>query len=200
MPRLLTDPAITTVRSVARRPLPAHPKLVHLTADLREDGARRALQGVDVLFHLGFALWRGGDGAQLNWDGTSNVLAAHPNRVVFASSAAVYGAWPENPLPITEDQWPRPNHQCRYAVDKLRVERLCQASAPALVLRIGAVLGPHADPRVARAVHGYRLAVPAFWGKRRPCSFSTRTMSRPPSTGPGRRRPPASSTSPPPTG
>jgi UDP-glucose 4-epimerase len=124
-----------------------------------------------VLFHLGFALWRGGDSGALNWDGTRNVLAARPARVVLASSAAVYGAWPDNPLPITEDHWPRPNRQCRYAVDKLRVERLCQTTANTMVLRIGAVLGPHADPRVAQAVRGYRLAVPAFWGENEAVQF-----------------------------
>lgn len=126
---------------------------------------------MDVLFHLGFALWRGGDASALNWDGTRNILAARPARVVLASSAAVYGAWPDNPLPITEDHWPRPNRQCRYAIDKLRAERLCEASAPTLVLRIGAVLGSHADPRVAGAVQGYRLAVPAFWGEKEALQF-----------------------------
>ncbi len=126
---------------------------------------------MDVLFHLAFALWRGGDAAHLNWDGTYNVLAARPARVVLASSAAVYGAWPDNPLPLTEDHWPRPNRQCQYAIDKLRSERLCEESAPTLVLRIAAVLGPHADPRVAQVVQGYRLGVPAFRGKKQALQF-----------------------------
>ncbi|HEX3425652.1 MAG TPA: NAD-dependent epimerase/dehydratase family protein [Acidimicrobiales bacterium] len=165
LPLLLADPAVTNVRTVARRGLPQHPKLVHTEADLRQDTARSALEGVDVLYHLGFALWRSDDAAHVNFDGTRNVLAARPARVVLASSAAVYGAWPNNPLPLTEDHWPRPNPECPYAVDKLRAERLCQTSAPTLVLRIGAVLGPHADPRVAKAVHGYRLGVPAPMGK-----------------------------------
>jgi nucleoside-diphosphate-sugar epimerase len=148
-----------------------HTKLVHTEADLREDAAREALRGVDVLFHLGFSLWRSRDGADLNWDGTRNVLAAGPARVVLASSAAVYGAWPDNPLPLTEDHWPRPNHQCPYAAEKLRAERLCEDAAPTLALRIGAVLGPHADPRVAKAVQGYRLGVPAFSGKNEAIQF-----------------------------
>ncbi len=163
---------MATVRSVARRPLATeHPKLVHTQADLREDTAREALAAVDVLFHLGFALWRGPDTAHANWDGTRNVLAARPARVVLASSAAVYGAWPDNPLPIGEDHWPRPNRQCAYATDKLRAERLCVSAAPTLVLRIGAVLGAHADPEVAKAVKGYRLVVPAFRGKNEALQF-----------------------------
>jgi nucleoside-diphosphate-sugar epimerase len=163
---LLADPAVATVRSVARRPLPSAPKLVHIQADLREDAAREALAGVEVLFHLGFALWRGREASLVNIDGTRNILAGRPARVALASSAAVYGAWPDNPLPLSEDAWPRPNRECGYALDKLRVERLCESVAPTVALRLAAVLGPHADPAVARAVRGYRMAVPAGWGKR----------------------------------
>jgi UDP-glucose 4-epimerase len=150
---------------VARRHLQvAHPKLRHTAADLREDAARQALAGVDVLYHLGFALWRSRDASHVNRDGTRNILAARPARIVLASSAAVYGAWPDNPLPLTEDHWPRPNRECRYASDKLRAERLCAESTSSVALRIAAVLGPHADAKVAEAVRGYRIAVPAIWG------------------------------------
>ena len=155
------------MRSVARRPLEpwaGHAKLVHTQADLREDEARQALEGVDVLWHLGFALWRGGDGAHLNLDGTRNVLAARPGRVVFASSVAVYGAWPDNPVPLTEEQWPRPNRECPYASEKLTAERVCREAASTTVLRIAAVLGPHADPAITSATLGYRRAVPAVRG------------------------------------
>jgi nucleoside-diphosphate-sugar epimerase len=173
--RLLADPTISRVRSVARRPLeplePLEPQsgtgrteLVHTQADLREDDARRALEGVDVLWHLGFALWRGGDGEHLNLDGTRNVLAAKPGRVVFASSVAVYGAWPDNPVPLTEEQWPRPNGECPYAFQKLTAERVCREAASTTVLRMTAVLGPHADPAVRSATLGYRRAVPAVRG------------------------------------
>jgi UDP-glucose 4-epimerase len=116
-------------------------------------------------------LWREADASRINLDGTRNVLAARPARVVLASSAAVFGAWPDNPLPLHEDHWPRPNPQCQYAVDKLRTERLCAAAAPTLALRISAVLGPHADPEVIRALQGYRLGVAAFWGKNEALQF-----------------------------
>ncbi len=142
----------------------AHPKLRHTAADLREDAAREALAGVDVLYHLGFALWRSRDATHVNRDGTRNVLAARPARVVLASSAAVYGAWPDNPLPLTEEHWPRPNRECGYAADKLRAERLCAESTTSVALRIAAVLGPHTDAKVADAVRGYRIGVPAIWG------------------------------------
>ena len=35
--------------------------------------------------------------------------------LVLASSAAVYGAWPDNPLPIDEGHEPHPNVECPYA-------------------------------------------------------------------------------------
>jgi UDP-glucose 4-epimerase len=160
--RLLADPEITRVRSVARRDLPPHPKLVHIRADLGDPAARSTLTGVDVLWHLGFSLWRADPSK--NVAGTTNVLAARPARVVFASSAAVYGAWPDNRLPLTEQSRARPNRQCPYAADKLECERRCLGAAPAVALRIGAVLGPHADPRIRRAVAAYRRAVPAVRG------------------------------------
>jgi UDP-glucose 4-epimerase len=150
---------------VARRPLSPHPKLTHVTGDLRDPQTVEALAGVDVLWHLAFSLWRR-DGAPVdaNLAATTNVLAARPGRVVYASSAAVYGAWPDNPLPLRETDPTRPNRECGYARQKLAGERLCSDAAPTAVLRIGAVLGPHADTRIARATRGYRRAVPAIRG------------------------------------
>ncbi len=167
LPLLLADPEVATVRSVARRALPEHPKLVHTRADLGEASARRALAGVDVLLHLAFRMWRQGGANRLgpeNLVTTANALAARPARVVFASSATVYGAWPDNPLPLTEEAEPRPNREVPYAAQKLEAERLCADAAPTASLRITAVMGPHADPRVRRSAAGYRLAVPAVPG------------------------------------
>lgn len=165
---VVADPLVTAVTSVARRPVAPRPKLRHVRADLRHPDARAALAGVDVLYHLGFQLWsgRGGPDAMraANLEGTANVLAGRPVQVVLASSAAVYGAWPDNPLPLTEAAPPRPNRECPYAEHKLAVEATCTAAAPTIALRLGAVLGPHADRAVARSVRGYRLAVPAVRG------------------------------------
>ena len=150
-------------------------RVVHTQADLRSPAARAALDHVDVCYHLGFQLWqeRGGPAAMraANVEGTANVLSARPRRVVLASSAAVYGAWPDNPLPISEGHPPRPNPECPYAADKLAVEHRCEQAAPTLSLRIAAVLGAGADRRVARSVRGYRLAVPAIRGATQAVQF-----------------------------
>ncbi len=154
------------MRSVARGDLPAHPKLVHTRADLCDPAARRALAGVDVLWHLGAQPWRSREGRQIavNIDGTANVLGAGPAHVVLASSAAVYGAHPSNPLPIPETHPPRPNAECPYAWHKLEAERLCRDRSSCAVVRLSAVVGPHADPAVRQAAAGYRHVVPALRG------------------------------------
>src|SRR5436305_15103645 len=102
LPLLLKDSDVTEVRSVARRAVPSHPKLTHTAADLRDPGVRRALAGCDVVVHLGFQLWTTADAAGVNLGGTANVIAAAPRRIVLASSAAVYGGWPDNRLPPSE--------------------------------------------------------------------------------------------------
>lgn len=180
--RLLDDPAVAEVRSVARRPLvlperaspgPGAPtaRLAHVSADLCDAGTRRAFAGVDILYHLAAQVWqgRGAAGRQamyaVNVEGTRNVLLARPRAVVLASSAAVYGAWPDNPLPLEEAHRASPNHECPYAQTKLLAEVLCAEEGECwAVVRLAAVLGPHADARVTRAVHGYRVAVPAVRG------------------------------------
>ncbi|HEY2427840.1 MAG TPA: NAD-dependent epimerase/dehydratase family protein [Acidimicrobiales bacterium] len=170
---LLDDPRVDRIRTVARGALPEHPKLVHTRADLCDPAVPAALAGADVVWHLGAQLWRSADGRQIavNIDGTLNVLAARPAHVVLASSAAVYGAHPDNPLPLTEEHAPRPNAECPYAWHKLEAERLCREAGPCAVLRLCAVLGPHADPAVARATGGYRRAVPAIRGRREGIQF-----------------------------
>ncbi len=176
--RLLDDTAVMQVRSVARRSLPssmtaglAPDRLVHTVADLREPSACRALQDVDVLYHLAAQVWQGkspaglGDMYAANVEGTRNVVRASPGGLVLASSAAVYGAWPDNPLPIDEGHEVHPNVECPYALQKVIAEQMVTAELPRHVItRLTAVLGPHADARVARAVRGYRAAVPAVRG------------------------------------
>lgn len=159
---------------MARRELPQHPKLVATRADLRAREAREALEGADVLFHLGAALWRDRSGSEaglVNIEGTRNMVAARPEHLVFASSASVYGAWPDNPVPIDESHAPRPNAECPYASHKLAAEHVAIEGASTTVLRFAAVLGPNMDPQVARAARGYRLAVPAIRGARQALQF-----------------------------
>ncbi|HEX3539080.1 MAG TPA: NAD-dependent epimerase/dehydratase family protein [Acidimicrobiales bacterium] len=45
-------------------------------------------------------------------------------RLVHVSSATVYGAWPDNPIPLAEDAALRPNPGFAYAVQKAEAERM----------------------------------------------------------------------------
>ena len=171
MPLLLEDPDVSGVRSVARRPVAPHAKLTHTTADLRDPAVRRALAGCDVIAHLGFQLWKTPDAAGVNLGGTANVIAAGPKQIVLASSAAVYGAWPDNPLPLTERDPARPNRQCAYAEHKLEAERRCEYEAFTISLRICAVLGPNADRLVKKAAAGSKQVVPAARNRRYAVQF-----------------------------
>ena len=66
--------------------------------------------------------------ARVNVDGTRRVLdaaaAVGVRRLVRVSSATVYGAWANNPVPLTEDSPLRPNPGFSPAVQAAEVERL----------------------------------------------------------------------------
>src|ERR1700720_1010052 len=110
----------------------------------------------DVVFHLAarniIASMRDPyEDFQTNIGGTLNVLAAarahQIDRVVYASSASVYG----NPrhLPINEDD--RVSLLTPYAVSKFAGEGYCQAfyesyGVPVVVVRYSNVFGPGQDP------------------------------------------------------
>jgi nucleoside-diphosphate-sugar epimerase len=79
-------------------------------------------------------------------------------KMVVMSSATVYGAWPNNPIPLNEDAPLRPNRGFPLGVHKAEVERLLVEWAPAhpgvvvTVLRPTFVLGPRANHLMARMV------------------------------------------------
>ena len=101
---LLADPEVGEVRSLARRPLAVVPapagevpagevpvrdapaRVVHTQADLRDVAARRALEGVDILYHVGAQVWQGqGDAGRrrmrgANVEGTRNVVSGPARR------------------------------------------------------------------------------------------------------------------------
>ncbi len=84
-----------------------------------------ALEGVTTLVHLDRWLCptpadqSGAEGARL----VAAAAAAGVDHVVVVSSAAVYGAWPNNPVPLTEDAALRPNPGGDYALNKAENER-----------------------------------------------------------------------------
>jgi nucleoside-diphosphate-sugar epimerase len=92
---------------------------------------KRLVDEADALVLLG-----GSDDALVDGTGTSgvqlsvarDVLAACSDsgvrHLVVLSSAMVYGAWDDNPVPLTEDDLLRPNAELAFAVQKAELERL----------------------------------------------------------------------------
>jgi nucleoside-diphosphate-sugar epimerase len=79
-------------------------------------------------------------------DATALLLAAAATagvqHVVAMSSALVYGAWPNNPLPLTEDAPLRPSAELPYTVERARAELLLASWAADDPERVVAVLRP----------------------------------------------------------
>ncbi len=85
--------------------------------------------------------------------------AAGVQRVVLVSSTTVYGAWPKNPVPLTEDAVLRPNHGLTLAVECAELERLVAdwadddpGARTATVLRAAPVVADDAPDWLTRAL------------------------------------------------
>jgi nucleoside-diphosphate-sugar epimerase len=123
-----------------------HPKVERHRLDVRVDDTGPLLGGADAVVHLAFADDDGGRRRGRDGDGTEALLAAASaagvRQVVALSSALVYGAWPNNPLPLTEDAPLRPNAELRHAVERARTELLLAGWAAADPERVAGVLRP----------------------------------------------------------
>jgi len=134
--------------------------------DVRDRQAvRSVLERVrpDVLVHLAFILNPSHD-EQLAYDvdvnGTHNVLEAADQvgtgQVLVTTSGVAYGAFPDNPVPLTEDDPVRGVAGFTYARDKTESDRLCQlwaAKHPERVMTIVRpciVFGPNVDNYLVR--------------------------------------------------
>jgi nucleoside-diphosphate-sugar epimerase len=136
-------------------------------ADVAHSELKPLLEGIDVLIHLATVVDPIPDErlmARVNVEGTRRVLdaaaAVGVNKVVRVSSAAVYGAWPNNPVPLTEDAPLRPNSAFSPAVQGAEVERLLaewrdeHPGSIVTTLRTAPVLGPGAERLGARLLLG----------------------------------------------
>src|SRR5687767_12379235 len=89
------------------------------------------------------------------------------DHVVHLSSAVVYGAWPDNPVPLSEEAPVRPNPGFAPAAAHAEAERLvaewkdAHPGTTAAVLRPAVVVGPGVDRELARALAGTNVLRPA---------------------------------------
>lgn len=99
--------------------------------DVRDPAIAEKLRGADVVVHLALDLDLETDPAArtaYNVRGTQTVLtaaaAAGVHRVVLCTSAMVYGALPENDIPLSEDAELRATAEATGVGDLLEIERL----------------------------------------------------------------------------
>ncbi|HEX5586045.1 MAG TPA: NAD-dependent epimerase/dehydratase family protein [Acidimicrobiia bacterium] len=150
-----------------REPQSRSAKLTFQRVDIAGTDLRPVLEGVDVVVHLAGVVDPVPDEAlmaRVNVEGTRRVLAAAAEagvrKIVRVSSATVYGAWPNNPLPLTEDAPLRPNGAFSPAVQGAEVERLLaewrvdHEGVVVTTLRSAAVVGPGAERLPARILLG----------------------------------------------
>jgi UDP-glucose 4-epimerase len=134
--------------------------------DVRDrDAVRSVLDRVkpDVLVHLAFILNPSHDEGfayDVDVNGTHNVLEAADRagtrQVLVTTSGVAYGAFADNPVPLTEDDPVRGVAGFSYARDKTESDRLCQlwaATHPDRVMTIVRpciVFGPNVDNYLVR--------------------------------------------------
>ena len=140
--------------------------------DVRDPLIAERLGGVDTVVHLAVDTSVGADRrarTALNVRGTQTVLtaaaAAGVKRVVLCTSAMVYGAHADNPLPLDEDAPLRATEDGSLVSDLLEIERLAERaprSHPGLsvtVVRPAIVVGPTLDSVLTRHFEAPRLLV-----------------------------------------
>ena len=156
LPLLVEHPDVTRVVALdVREPGWRSRNLEFHRVDIAGTDLKPLLEGIDTVVHLAGVVDPIPDEtlmARVNVEGTRRVLAAAAavgaTRVVRISSATVYGAWPSNPVPLTEDAPLRPNPHFSPAVQGAEVERLIaewrdeHPGVTVTTLRVGAGRGP----------------------------------------------------------
>lgn len=156
---LCADDRVERVLGFDLRPPGFHSdKLVFDILDIRDERLASRLKGVDVLVHLAFVMDPIRDTSEMhdvNVGGSENVFncaaGASVGKIVYSSSATVYGAHPNNDCPLTEDSPLRANLDFSYAAHKLEVEYIVKefrsehAHVAVTQYRPAIVLGPNVD-------------------------------------------------------
>jgi nucleoside-diphosphate-sugar epimerase len=143
------------------------------TLDVRDPALAQKLRGADVVVHLAVDLDLETEPAArtaYNVRGTQTVLtcaaAAGVHRVVLCTSAMVYGALPDNPLPLAEDAELKATAEATGVGDLLEIERLARRAPRAhpglnvTVLRPAVLVGG-TDTALTRYFESPRLLVVA---------------------------------------
>jgi UDP-glucose 4-epimerase len=168
LPRLADEAHVMRLIGLdVRDPLRRVRNLTFHRVDIGGAELKPLLEAAEVLVHLATVVDPIPDEsvmARVNVEGTRRVLdaaaAVGVRKVIRVSTAAVYGAWPNNPVPLTEDATLRPNPGFAPAVHAAEVERLLaewREEHPAVTvttLRSAPVLGAGAERLPSRLLLG----------------------------------------------
>jgi nucleoside-diphosphate-sugar epimerase/alpha-beta hydrolase superfamily lysophospholipase len=180
LPRLFEDADVEEVVGIdLREPRVDGPKLRFEREDVRSPRVAELVAGCDVVVHLAFIVAEIHDKVathDINIGGSRNVIeAAHAGgarRLVLASSVASYGMHEDNPVPLTEDAFPRGNHDKYYFYDKAEVEHFVlwwqrqnpDAEMAITLMRPVVICGPHFGNGLLEQGSRSTLAVPRGTG------------------------------------
>lgn len=165
--RLLSQADTERIVICDLRPPPAfRPRVEYRELDVTDRvGVRSLLEAErpDALVHLAFVLNPIHDERrmyEIDVGGTQNVLEAASTagvaQLLVTSSATAYGAYADNPVPLTEDRAVRGVPDYEYARDKAECDRLCQLWAhqhperTMTIVRPCIVFGPNVDNYIVR--------------------------------------------------
>jgi nucleoside-diphosphate-sugar epimerase len=148
------------------------PRVVFRHADARDPALAERLGDIDVVIHVDLDTSPDtAPTARSAWNvrGTQTVLtaaaAAGVGRVVLCTSAMVYGAHPDNPVPLPENAPLRAVPDGSLVGDYLEIERLAERAPKAhpgldvTVVRHAALTGPGIDTVITRHFEAPRLLV-----------------------------------------
>lgn len=168
LPLLEASPSVGRIVGFdVREPARRTRKLEFRCADVAGTDLKPLLEGVEVVVHLAAVVGCIPDEAlmeRVNVGGTRRILdaasAVGVRKIVRASSASVYGAWSNNPVPLSEDAPLRPNPGFLPALHDAENERLLgewrsdHPSSVVTTLRIAPVVGPGAHTMFAAVALG----------------------------------------------
>ena len=130
--RAARDPRVQRVVAIDRRPIHRAPDgVTTIRADLATADVKPMLEGATTVVHL--AQCTGADAEASGSTAGDSLLARRvleaasavgAEHLVILSSATAYGAWANNPVPLTEDAPLRPNPGVALAAEKAEVERM----------------------------------------------------------------------------
>jgi UDP-glucose 4-epimerase len=157
--RMQNDPSIAKIIGIDFKPWKGgYDKVVFYKADIRSAQISEILKDVDVVFHFAFIvgeIQNQDEAIDININGSRNVFNACVKngikKVIYTSSATVYGSNKDNPIGITEDHPLSINKDSYYNTSKINVERFVSkffSKHPEIILtilRTSLLIGPNID-------------------------------------------------------